>query len=392
MKAVETFLRRAAIERLRQPIGHMKHPFTDPSAGYEDIMWDWDAYFNLYGLCFCEDLHEKIGPHVRGCVDNFLERQGVDGSVPYANMPNTPIQPDRVRAPESERNTCKPLLAQFALMADRTGSGGDEWLAKNFPKLCLSVDHWYETQLTRFGVLTWRSHRGSGADNHPAYFQRPHDTVADPYLNSMMVMECRALAEIAKRIGKDPDKWEKRAEDLAAAVEKYLWDPIDGTYYAIDVGVGDPGKVRTPSNWVVPLKFRSWVMVMPLWAKIAAPERAERVLREHLMPHDQLGCPHGLRSLAKVEPSYQIFADYNPSDWLGPVWVISTFLAWKGMKNYGFDEAARQLANGHVAMLTRDLEANGCLHEYYDPESGEGLTHPGFINWNTCAIELEQSL
>ena len=46
----------------------------------------------------------------------------------------------------------------------------------------------------------------------------------------------------------------------------------------------------------------------------------------------------------------------------------------------------------HLACLAKDYQANGCLHEYYEPDTGEGLTHPGFVNWNSASLfslELE---
>lgn len=63
---------------------------------------------------------------------------------------------------------------------------------------------------------------------------------------------------------------------------------------------------------------------MPLWAGIAPTERAEAVVRRFVLDRENLRSPHGLYSLAPCEPAFQIFSNYNPSDWLGPVWVIST--------------------------------------------------------------------
>jgi putative isomerase len=198
-------------------------------------------------------------------------------------------------------------------------------------------------------------------------------------------MECRELAAMHTATNGDPAPWEERADALADSIEKWLWDPIDGAYYAIDVGVVDAGKVRTPADWAVPLKFRSWVMVMPLVAGVAAEARAERVVREHMLPPAQLRSPYGLRSLARCEPSYRVFADHNPSDWLGPVWVVANYLGFRALLQYGYVPEAEALAVDHLACLAADYEANGVLHEYYHPEEGYGMTHPGFVNWNTCA-------
>lgn len=391
-QSVADWLANVYIERLRQPKGILAHPFVDPGAGYEDLLWDWDAYFFCLGLSALAGADSRIGRHARGSVDNLLERQGPDGSIPYAVFADGTARPPTVRDPDSPKNSCKPLMAQFALLATRLGGGDNGWLDAVRLKLAAHIEHWFATQLSGFDLLTWRSHRGSGADNHPAYFQRPQNTVADPFLNSLMVTECRAMAEICSRTGADPSPWAAKAEALAEAIEKWLWDPIDQTYYAIDVAKGDPGRVRTPADWAVPLKFRSWVMVMPLWAGVASPSRARAVVERHLVPTDQLGCAYGLRSLAKVEPAYRIFADSNPSDWCGPVWVVATYLGFRAMMRYGFNQQAEALATGHLRLLASDYEQHGVLHEYYEPDTGEGLTHPGFVNWNSCAVLMTEEL
>ena len=322
-------------------------------------MWDWDAYFSCVGFAALAEEDDSIGVYAKGCVDNFVDYQRADGSIPYAVMAHHSTGPDKeaIREADSERNNCKPLLAQFALLTtDAFKAADNAWLAAIFPSLERYIDHWYDTQLCKWGLLTWRSHRGSGADNNPAYFQRPHNSVADTYLNSMMVKECEALAAIAARVDASPANWQERAQKLSQAINDYLWDPIDETYYPIDVGVGDPGKVNTDANWVVPLKFRSWLMAMPLWAGVVPQDRAKKVIDKFILDAENLRSPHGIYTLAKCEPAFQIFANYNPSDWCGPVWVISTYLTMRALKNYGYDDAAAALAADHLRCLAADFK------------------------------------
>jgi putative isomerase len=61
-------------------------------------------------------------------------------------------------------------------------------------------------------------------------------------------------------------------------------------------------------------------------------------------------------------------------------------MIFEGLRSYGYNEVASEMAAKLRAMLEKDIMENDCLHEYYDPETGKGLTHPGFINWNTCAL------
>ena len=382
-------------DRLRPATGLLDHPFIDPGSAYTDVLWEWDAFYSAVGLSSLATTDPEIGAHVKGCVDNFVANSHADGSIPYAIMALRDQAPDTTqgRAPQSPRNQSKPLLTQFALLASEVfKAANDNWLTTIRPALENYLEHWYDSQMTPWGVLSWRSHRGAGADNHPAYFQRPHNSVADPYLNSMMVRECQAMAYLQEKTGGDPSPWNLRAMDLSVAINDCLWDPIDGTYYCIDVGTGDPGPVRTNRNWVVPLKIRAYNMVMPLWAGIAPQDRAKSVIEKFILDPNNLRSPHGLYSLAKCEPSFQVFADFNPSDWLGPVWVISTYFAFRALLNYGYINEAEQLAADHLHCLAEDFTANGVLHEYYEPDTGVGLTHPGFVNWNTCASLFEHEL
>ena len=93
-----------------------------------------------------------------------------------------------------------------------------------------------------------------------------------------------------------------------------------------------------------------------------------------------------------AKPAFQVFSNYNPSDWCGPVWIISTYLAFRSLMRYGRTNEAEKLAADHLACLAADYRDNGCLHEYYEPTTGKGLTHPGFVNWNSCANLLGKEL
>lgn len=369
---------------LRPPQGNLSHPFIDPGAGYHDILWDWDCHFCALGL---EPWAAQVAPYLVGSVRNFLAFQGPDGCIPYSLTPKSQVAGPRRR--DEARNPAKPLLAQMTLLAARYG-GDETILAEAYEPLVRFLAHWEATQCSRLGLFVWRSHRGSGSDNHPAVFGRPFDSSADVFLNCLMVEECRAMADIAERLGRETAPWRQRADDLAGRITRLMWDERDGAFYNLDVGIADAGRVTQEVTWTVPLKFRAWTICMPLWAGIASPAQAARVAA-HLMDRRGLRSPHGLRSLAADEPAYRIVAGSNPSDWQGPVWVVANHLAVAGLRRYGFASEATALVGDLVAMLEADLAATGELHEYYHPETGEGLTHPGFLNWNSLAVGMGQA-
>jgi hypothetical protein len=41
-----------------------------------------------------------------------------------------------------------------------------------------------------------------------------------------------------------------------------------------------------------------------------------------------------------------------------------------------------------ILLLSRDLEANGSLNEYYHPDTGAALSHKGFMDWNLLVLEM----
>lgn len=53
-------------------------------------------------------------------------------------------------------------------------------------------------------------------------------------------------------------------------------------------------------------------------------------------------------------------------------------MCYRGLKNYGYDKEAAELAEKTITLFGKDLEACGELHEYYDPDTGEGVNNPGF--------------
>jgi len=85
---------------------------------------------------------------------------------------------------------------------------------------------------------------------------------------------------------------------------------------------------------------------------------------------------------------YSMEFSSNPSNWLGPVWIIVNYFVWKGLQRYGYRKEAYALAEKTLLLLSRDLERNGSLNEYYHPDTGAALSHKGFLDWNLLVLEM----
>ena len=374
---------------MKEPQGLLKYKFLDPAAVYRAQLWDWDSYF--CGLALI-DVYEDTAEYVKGCALNFFDHVRIDGSVPYminnqtgecAALPPPSKEP---RDEASELNSIKPLLAQMVMLSYSKLKETD-WIKENFSKLMGHISHWEQTQQMPNGLFVWRSYRGSGTDNHPATYGRPLNSSAGVELNCMMYKEYLAMADISELCGdkEAADIYRNKAETLAKSINDYMWDEIDGLYYHLDMQSKKPSLARQEISWSVPLKFRAWTCFMPMWAGIAPRDRAERMVREHIMNPDEFLSDFGIRTLAKCEPMYSTVEMGNPSNWQGPVWIVSTYLVFMGLINYGFTDEARLIGDNLISNLCRDLDENGHLHEYYNPETGKSTINPGFMNWNALA-------
>ena len=141
----------------------------------------------------------------------------------------------------------------------------------------------------------------------------------------------------------------------------------------------------------LPIRIRTWTGFIPmLYGMAATPQAAQ--LRSVLMDPNIFLCSCGVRTLDRNERMYNLEATSNPSNWLGPVWMVSNYVAFRGLLNYGFDDDARQIAEKSLNLLARDIEKTGTLHEYYHPETGEPIVNADFLNWNMLALSMYREL
>ena len=343
------------------------------------------------------DVFDDTAEYLKGCVMNFLAYQREDGSVPYMicadqenPMPALPKLGMNQRGPDSDINSIKPLLAQMAVMANER-LDDIFWVREIYPKLRRHIQHWEETQQNEKGLFVWRSMRGCGTDNHPALYGRPLNSAAGTELNSFFYLEYIAMAEIAETSGdlEGAAAYQNKAKNLAGAINENMFDPIDGMYYYLDMLSQKPPTAFADVTWNIPLKFRMWTGSAPLYAKIAPEAYAKRVIEEHLLNPNEFWSDYGLRSMAKNEPAYHTAESSNPSNWQGPIWVVSNYIMYQSLLHYGYEKEARKAAENLVGTLFADYEACGAFHEYWNPETGKSTIKPGFMNWNALAGLME---
>jgi len=409
-KAAESLLiyfRGTAPQLLRPAEGALKYPSIAPSLPgkqYSTSLWDWDTYWTARGLfrfanlTHDQALHTKIGEHAIGSLKNFFEAQSAQGRMPIMiDVKHSDLFGSLQDAAPNFRNQAKPVFGQLALLiADETKSV--DWLTPNFDRLIRFYDSWVLGNQSSTGLLVWGDDVAIGNDNDPTTFGRPFFSSANLLLNCLFYQDLTAAAELARRLNRisDQQRLTAQAQSLAEQIRKLCWDSRDSFYYTVDVQCIDRRAELIPTvkrgmgmSWqALPLRIQTFTGFLPLWCNVAPRDHATALVHTNYLADDRFRAPFGVRSLSSRETMYSMDFSSNPSNWLGPVWIIVNYFAWKALTNTGFQQEADALRDKTVHLLTADLATNGSLNEYYHPDTGAALSHKGFMDWNLLVLEM----
>lgn len=391
-KAIEEYTRKNYKQCFREPEGKLKHKFIVPGSCYNNSLWDWDSWLTDLALGEFAD-KQDIVDYEKGCVLNFLDFVEEDGTLPFCLGPNSP---DKMITNGRKTNIHKPCLAQHALYITESNQIDAEWIRDKFHLFARFLGYYDTYCKHESGLYFWLDDKGIGVDNDPCTFFRPPKSSASIYLNCLMYQELIAMTKLAQMLKRDDDRleYERKAKALKQAIQEHCWDERDGFFYSVDINLNpiDPkAKLHSgnPRHWNCLIqRIEVWSGFLAMWSGIATKEQAERMVREHYLNEKTFFAPFGVRTLSKMEKMYAIIKSGNPSCWLGPIWGISNYMVFDGLIKYGFDEEAKELATKTITMFGRDIEKNGEMHEYYDPETGEGINNPGFQNWNLLSLNM----
>jgi putative isomerase len=395
----EEVIRRNLQSIFCEPEGLLKHPYVDPGGVYGKNLWDWDSFWILktaLGVAAAtasdDPWRERVIKHAAGVLDNFFDHQGADGSLPILMTPTDTDWFDSTSVVTN--NMAKPVFGQ--LMGELKHCYYDK---EAFGRWCGKLDDFYRCFAKRYrascGLYVWANDIAIGSDDDPSTWGRPPFSSANLLLNNLLYADLMSAAGVAAEIGRQDlaARWTAEASELADRIRECCWDERDGFFYSVDVQVKQRTKAHrhfgtlnenlVPSWSCLPLKILYWTGFLPMWTGLATPAQAERLVREHLLREDEFWAPHGVRTLALGERMFDPeSARGNPSNWLGPVWILSSYIVWSGLCRYGFVAEAEELANRTLSLLARDRVESGHWHENYHPETGRGLAAPGFVSWN----------
>lgn len=390
--AIKKYSNQIYMGMTRKPKGQLRHPYIVPGTkAYTDQLWDWDSWLTDIAvrqiMLDNNDNNPEYLECEKGCVLNFLEHTAPDGSIPILIRPST----EGIQMRDHTKNIHKPCLAQHLLFVIRINGNDASWAVPYMDNLCAFVD-FYITQCrhSETGLYYWLDDGAIGVDDDPCIFYRPEKSTGSIYLNCLMYKELMATAELLEMTGNNGVKYAEEAEHLKTAMQELMWDERNGCYYSVDLNLLpiQPKEVKwlhsgSPRHYHCLIqKIDAWSNFMAMWAGIATQEQAQRMVQENLLREDLFWAPYGVRTLSKKEKMYRVIKSGNPSCWQGPIWGISNYICFRGLLKYGFQAEAKELAEKTVLLFGRGILENGDLHEYYDPENGNGVNNLGFQNWN----------
>ena len=364
---------------------YLPRPYVVPGGRFNE-MYGWDSAFILIGL-----LHDGRIELARDVVDDFLYEVSRYGAVLNAN-----------RTYYLSRSQ-PPFLAEMVLSVYRA-TGDRAWLAGARGALEATYAHWTAPPhlIPGLGLSRYFDH-GEGpspeveserdatgrthydrvreffrTDPDPAFdrfYDRADDRLTPAFyagdramresgfdptgrfgpfgaeaartvpvcLNTLLYEFELDLAEVEAILGRaaEASRFTELAHSRQARVEALLWDEGQGLYGDYDL---DGARLRR-----YPFATTFW----PLWAGLASPSRAARVIA-NLPMFERSG---GIMTSTVV----------TGAQWDAPFgWSPLQMFAVDGLRRAGDVEDANRIARAFLSMLIEDFERRGSLFEKYD--------------------------
>jgi alpha,alpha-trehalase len=366
---------------------YLPHPYVVPGGRFNE-MYGWDSYFIQVGL-----LRDGEVEKAKHLVDNFVYEIDHYGTILNANRTYflSRSQPpfltrmvlgvyERTKDREWLRKTWPSVEKYYAFWTsvphlvastglsryyDRGEGPGPEVVsdekdaqgrthydrAREYYKTHTVADYdvarFYDARKDELTPLFYkgdRSMRESGFDPSSRFGPFSVDIVhyVPVCLNALLFVMEQDAARIATELGRpDAKQWTERASKRQAAVDRDLWDEKSGLYLDYNF------EKRARRSYPFATTF------YPLWAGMASPEQAKRVL-DNLKLFE---APGGVLTSTQ-ETGNQWDA---PFGW-GPLQIIAV----DGLRRYGHQEAADRLARRFVGTVVKEFEEHAKILEKYD--------------------------
>jgi hypothetical protein len=201
-------------------------------------------------------------------------------------------------------------------------------------------------------------------------------------LSLMVVKEMRSLSDMAAELGDKSasDEWTEKADELSALINETMWDEEHEFFFHVDK------ENHTFEYGGESLKRLEIIGFLPLWAEAVSKERAELLVKKHLTNPETFWRKNGVPTLSAKDPWYNPNVD-QCCKWNGPVWLLWDYMVFHGLKNYGYDELAAELADKMMRAVSVQLSKNHNFWESFSPDN-DVLNCPSNYIWDSIMARV----
>ena len=354
-------------------------PRIPPRAGVPEpddwTVFGWDSFFNAIQLAT-----------VSGDLAWATLLAGTQSRYPNGNVPNWRSR----RGGTPDRS--QPPVGSFAALKLHQLHPDLDALAAAYPDLVAWSEWWRVTEkngrprregLTP-GLLSWGSDTDlvpgpgqvppweadasghqraaweSGQDDLPLWDEAEWDperqilAMSAVDLSSYRALDLECLSRIARILGDDPtaNRLSAAYRHLVATMNRHLWSE-DAGLYLDELPTGHSSRVAA-SNF------------LPLVAGVPSRDQAHRMIRTLRDPSRFWG-DWVIPTISRDDPAFK-----DQQYWRGSIWPPMNYLILQGLRRYGFDALAEDLAWKGARMFLADRRRTGFCRENFDSRTGQG--------------------
>jgi len=326
------------------------------------VLFDWDTFFTA--LIVSSENKELAYSNIKAILSEITER----GFIPNFGSSSGKSE-DRSQPPVGSYCILKVYLQHRDLrLLEETYELLKVWHKWWFTARDGNKNGLLEWGSDPIGLEKWHCHDlqaakfESGLDNSPMYddvvFNPTTNTMEldDIGLNSLYALDCWALSEIARKLGRYEDEIEFMEEyfQMRRRINSILWDKDLGIY--------------TNRYWDKRFSDRlSPTCFYPLLAGIPTEEMAEYMIKKYLLNENKFWGEYIIPSAPKDDPAFQ-----DNNYWRGRIWAPMNFLVYEGLKRYRFDNVAYEFAMKSISLFLKEWQEEGHIHENYNAITGDG--------------------
>ncbi len=344
----------------------LPHPYSVPTVGKTfHAMFYWDTYFTNLGLIELGDITQA-----EHNIENFAALIERFGYIPNGNTP-------------SLSNRSQPPFFSLMIKDIFEHTNDVNWLKKLYPALCREHDFWINERSTQIGLAhyggrvppekqekyareycrrlgirykrkdeqmlaaNFLSQAESGWDFN-ARFEFSSIDFCPIDLNSLLWALEDNLCTFASILENGEGEYWRKKADLRAALMREFLKSSDGAFYDRNART----KKFSP--------YFSAASLYPLFVGMATKDEAAATVA--LLPK--------LMHTWGIAPC-EVIKDGIPFQWGAPNgWPCLQFICFVGLKTYGYNSHANDIAKCYVDMVENVFAKTGALWEKYNLDSG----------------------